>query len=1038
MLITTQAVWASPMPAISVVPSPETPSFFQIEIPEDLATVEEVYEAPASQDPKVILHIQNVHGNYQAQVQVKKMLDYFYKNYGFKIIFCEGAAEKLDPKYLELFPEKKDNLTLADELAKKGQLTGPELYMMDAPKDVQAIGIEQTDLYRGNYDAFKAVYKSKKGTDSFLKLLDSRLELLSSRFLTRDMRRILSEWQKFHEGHREFMPFVKHLADESQKFLNLDLNSLFAQVEWPQTARLLVLQSMEADLKQDEAMAERDKLLAFLKEHKASGVLISGLEKMEEKTISLQRLAIGKGEDPFQPRKLLERLAEEAAPMGFQFHQYPNFSLYAGYTILESELDSKVLFQEIEKLFDRILESLTVSEKEKNLLELYKDLELLKKLVALELTRTDWDQATYRKNWIKPQSLVDRLDKMSASGFVTEDLVVSKEIPTVFDAAFSFYDFARQREFAFYDTIEREMTVQKADRAILVTGGFHADGLSDIFRSKNINYGILTPRMGGDFDKTNYIQTMMESHPTIFDLAQLESVLATGNPVSRALEGQNPVGFVKSLLGVYLDDLNQNARERVASGKIEDLVNLLLYSNGAFKFAWGPLAGFVPTKTKGEDGSFRYQFRFFNPNTNKMETLKDPEGLPYLLILNPIFQKDGAGPAVYISKFGKENPVLMNLAEFQPTELPGRVAPKNKQAETTSFLLSGRLSGVTGAASGRYAASSIPEFDDRLGANQNILPPIPEPWRALTPKDLRGVSPDDFLGRGGGRAADFPMAVALLSMSFPKNSRFIETILELQNEKNKSQAGVTVEGTAEELAALGEERGGISSDYLPLIRFIGTPSTEPGAVAVRLEAAFQELSYGALAKEVEILLKANPKEYFALLLPEGTTPEDVARIKDEFFMKAIETVHQRLLIESQAGLNSSEISRILLTLMQRVKDLPPGRLSDLAKKFFAQFEQATIDNVSVDWTPYYGNLVAGITLPADASQEVKDGLVRLGIAFTAAVSRLGGAEIDDKIAEYLVRNGDNSYSLNKKTVLGLLSAMLKVWSAYDKALKTSA
>jgi len=354
LLILTQSVWASPIPAVEIRLPHETPSFLQIEIPEELATVEEAFEAPAKQDPKLILHIQNIHGNYQAQTQVKKMLDYFYKQYAFKVIFVEGASEKLNPEYLEFFPEKENNLKLADALARKGQLTGPELYLMDAPKDVQAIGIEQAELYRGNYEAFKKVYGSKEKTDAFLKKMDSRLELLSSRFLTRDMRRIISEWQKFHDGRREFLPFVKQLSSEAQKFINVDLQSLFAQVEWPQLARLMVLQSMEPDIKHDEALAERDKLLVFLREHKTSAGLIAGIEKLEEKKISLQRMA---GEDAgrFEPRKLLEQLVAEEAKEGFRFHQYPNFSLYAGYLILQSELDNKVLFEEIEKLFEKLL-----------------------------------------------------------------------------------------------------------------------------------------------------------------------------------------------------------------------------------------------------------------------------------------------------------------------------------------------------------------------------------------------------------------------------------------------------------------------------------------------------------------------------------------------------------------------------------------------------------------------------------------------------------------------------------------------------------
>ena len=69
--LTTNAVWAFPVSGIELRPHGETPSFLQVEIPQELASIEEIYEAPAKQDPHLILHIQNAHGNYEAQLQIK-------------------------------------------------------------------------------------------------------------------------------------------------------------------------------------------------------------------------------------------------------------------------------------------------------------------------------------------------------------------------------------------------------------------------------------------------------------------------------------------------------------------------------------------------------------------------------------------------------------------------------------------------------------------------------------------------------------------------------------------------------------------------------------------------------------------------------------------------------------------------------------------------------------------------------------------------------------------------------------------------------
>src|SRR3990167_5582155 len=102
--------------------------------------------------------------------------------------------------------------------------------------------------------------------------------------------------------------------------------------------RLLGLQGMEADLDRESAKAEKAKLMEFLETKGASEKLRKGIERLEDGKISMRRV-MG-GEDTEDPRRLLELLVSEGAPLGFAFHDYPHFSLYAAYVILQSELDT--------------------------------------------------------------------------------------------------------------------------------------------------------------------------------------------------------------------------------------------------------------------------------------------------------------------------------------------------------------------------------------------------------------------------------------------------------------------------------------------------------------------------------------------------------------------------------------------------------------------------------------------------------------------------------------------------------------------------
>lgn len=558
----TQSSWGLNAGAIEVRPALETPSFLQIEIPEELAIVEDVYEAPPKLDPRLVLHVQNAHGNYEAQVKIKKILEHLSQNYGFQLLFVEGASNEMDASQINFFEEQQKNIEVVDYLAKKGQATGADLFLIEAGDPIKAVGIENAGLYRGNYAAFREVYSQENNIENYLEVFDSKMNLLSSRFLNSDMRKLISEWQKFESGHREFLPYVNLLKKEAKKILGLDLDSLFAQVEWPQMTRLLAIQAMESDIDQEAALREKDELLQFLKGKGISESIISGIQKLEDKKININKL--NKKEDAIEhmPRHLLERLVEEAGPKGFAFHRYPAFSLYAGYVILSSELESKPLFTEIERLFKKILDELAVNEEEKDLLELFRDGELLRKLLYLELNSKEWARAFYRKDWIQPQTLLSRLEGVGERFYQDELKVVLNEqiisdqifesVHNAFQYAFSFYEYARKREVAFYSKIKSTMAKNKQDKAILISGGFHSEGLMDLFKEDEVNYGVLSPRIQSTEGRDSYLSVMMGKQQSMFDISNIEIISLLQNIDARKNLGANPVNDLLSLLEAYL------------------------------------------------------------------------------------------------------------------------------------------------------------------------------------------------------------------------------------------------------------------------------------------------------------------------------------------------------------------------------------------------------------------------------------------------------------------------------------------------------
>lgn len=567
--LTAPPSWTSvPQGSLAVQGNTETPSFLSIEIPHDLAAVEEIYEAPPREDPRLILHIENIHGNEEAQLQIAKLLEYLTGHYGFRTIFVEGAVEPLRPDYLNLFEKDKENLAVAKFLIEKGKLTGAEYFLMKHPERAEILGMENPALYRQNLQTYRQVRASRPGVEMFLKKCEEQLSTLSSRIFSPDTRRLVSEWKRFNADRRDYLPSARHLVRDAKKFLDLDLESLFAQVEWPQLTRFLVLQTMEKDLNPERAEREKAILLEFLKQSGASSGLIQEVEKIREKELRVHRWSPGNPGENNPPRSVLEQLLEEAGPRGFEFHDYPAFSLYAGYLILQSELRVSALLEEVEILFQKILNELVVTEMEKNLWELYRDHALLEKLFDLELTRGQWHQSRYRRQWIRPESMVSRLVRMeeelggaprkgAREGVIetgrSEASLGAAQIQELFDAAFLFYDLTLRREQAFFRAVQKEMEPGKPGKAIVITGGFHTLGMLERFKKEAVNYGVLMPRLLARSQPGLLYETGMMGHSsTLFDVATLEILNLLQSSKSHKEMGGEVLAKLKSVLEAYI------------------------------------------------------------------------------------------------------------------------------------------------------------------------------------------------------------------------------------------------------------------------------------------------------------------------------------------------------------------------------------------------------------------------------------------------------------------------------------------------------
>ena len=110
--LVTNTLTPAPIAQASNVESPAFVSDFKI--PAEFGKVTDLIPAfsPSSfrhpsSESRLLIHIQEAHANYDAQKNIRNILQILTKDYGVKLILLEGAGNKLTPEIFNFFALKK-------------------------------------------------------------------------------------------------------------------------------------------------------------------------------------------------------------------------------------------------------------------------------------------------------------------------------------------------------------------------------------------------------------------------------------------------------------------------------------------------------------------------------------------------------------------------------------------------------------------------------------------------------------------------------------------------------------------------------------------------------------------------------------------------------------------------------------------------------------------------------------------------------------------------------------------------------------------
>lgn len=488
-------------------PRPE----LSLSLPGALGTLHQQFRSSDPSKP-IVFHLQTLHGSPEANRRVGEIIHYLRSNYGAELVFAEGASGPLRPEYLRWHPDPEKSRKVTEEFIERGYLTGAEIALEDG--GIRVLGIEQAGLYRAGYKILQRMFRAKKEWLADADLARRLLDKQATRTLPKKTLELLEVSKRYQAGDMPLEKLLGALRQGALEVLDFDLLDLASQIDWPNLYQALLMFEAERRIDSQALSQEAEALKRWASDQRVP--------------LSDAFMTLFSDDSPATretPRKLTELFLTQAAPHDFGFKDYPNLHAQLIFKTMESEVDVKALSLEIRAFLKKLMKSSVSSDAELGLLSRYELLDVTRKAGALELDAAELK--TLADTSIRHQAL-----ELFPAG---KRAGVRRHLET----GLVFYRLMALRERRFFSAIKQRVpTGTKV--VVLVTGGFHAEGMEQLLRQGNFSYAALWPRIAHEIPKDLYTQMMLEQ-------AQMEQILWLQSARDYWRQGGSPEARYKAM-----------------------------------------------------------------------------------------------------------------------------------------------------------------------------------------------------------------------------------------------------------------------------------------------------------------------------------------------------------------------------------------------------------------------------------------------------------------------------------------------------------
>jgi len=485
-----------------------------ISIPRNLGIIAERYKGESDY---TVIHIQDSHINPAAQFNIVKIIEQIATKHDISLMCLEGASTELDTSFYDKFPDDEAKHRVAGFFVKRNLFTGAEFYkILHKNQYLKTIGVEDKEAYLEHLFCHRKNRLSREAISGFLEELERGLIRLKAKVYSKDLKDLSGKSCLYHLKQIKLPKYLKTL-EEYSKETKIDIS------KYVNLVKMLALIAKEKGVDFQAAATEREALVLYLSE------LLPAKELRELSVMSLN-FKLDKRSDiefyayleQFLHNQLLA-VNNEIRAMG-----YNHLIAYIDYLKFSKSIDYLMVYDEAERLEEEALKALCANSTQQRLVEYTKAVSIMRDFCELKLTSGRLDYMDRNQDYFDIENIKQFLkEACNEYGLPLEDALFVSIDKMLIENTKNFYEIALKRDIAITENTLKSMKRQRKEKAILITGGFHTRGITNILKEKGISYVVICPNIGLINSERLYLDRLAGRLQDVSELTELFSQTLT-------------------------------------------------------------------------------------------------------------------------------------------------------------------------------------------------------------------------------------------------------------------------------------------------------------------------------------------------------------------------------------------------------------------------------------------------------------------------------------------------------------------------------